>query len=40
MLVDKLDRVTHVGVKMGFFGSNSTLIAVELGRGDGKYRAP
>jgi hypothetical protein len=31
-LLDELDRVTYVGVKMGFFGTNSTLIPVELVR--------
>jgi hypothetical protein len=32
VLLDELDRVTYVGVKMGFFGTNSTLIPVELVR--------
>ena len=32
VLVDELDRVTYVGVKMGLFGTNSTLIPVELVR--------
>jgi hypothetical protein len=32
VLLDDLDQVTYVGVKMGFFGTNSTLIPVELVR--------
>ena len=32
LLLDETDRVTYVGVKMGFFGTNSTLIPVELVR--------
>ena len=32
VLLDELDRVTYVGVKMGLFGTNSTLIPVELVR--------
>jgi hypothetical protein len=32
LLLDEMDRVTYVGVKMGFFGTNSTLIPVELVR--------
>jgi PRC-barrel domain len=32
VLLDEIDRVTYVGVKMGFFGTNSTLIPVELVR--------
>jgi hypothetical protein len=32
VLLDELDRVTYVGVKMGFFGTNSTLVPVELVR--------
>ena len=32
VLLDELDRVTYVGVKMGFFGTSSTLIPVELVR--------
>ena len=38
VLVDELDRVTYVGVKMGFFGTNSTLIPVELVRINDKRR--
>lgn len=38
VLLDELDRVTFVGVKMGFFGSNSTLIPVELVRINDKRR--
>ena len=36
--LDELDRVTHVGVKMDFFGINSTLIPVELVRVNDKRR--
>ncbi len=35
---NELDRMTHVGFKMGFIGSNSTLIPVELVRVNGKWR--
>jgi hypothetical protein len=38
VLLDELDRVTYVGVKMGFFGTNSTLIPVELVRVNDKRR--
>jgi hypothetical protein len=38
VLLDELDRVTYVGVKMGFFGTNSTLIPVELVRINDKRR--
>src|ERR687894_837288 len=38
VLVDELDRVTYVGVKMGFFGTDSTLIPVELVRINDKRR--
>jgi hypothetical protein len=38
VLVDELDRVTYVGVKMGFFGTNSTLIPVVLARINDKRR--
>lgn len=38
VLLDELDRVTYVGVKMGFFGANSTLIPVEIVRVNDKRR--
>jgi PRC-barrel domain len=38
VLLDELDRVTYVGVKMGFFGTSSTLIPVELLRINDKRR--
>ena len=38
VLLDELDRATYVGVKMGFFGTNSTLIPVELIRVNDKRR--
>jgi hypothetical protein len=38
VLLDELDRVTYVGVKMGFFGTNATLIPVELVRVNDKRR--
>jgi PRC-barrel domain len=38
VLLDELDRVKFVGVKMGFFGTNSTLIPVELVRINDKRR--
>lgn len=38
VLLDEMDRVTYVGVKMGFFGTNSTLIPVELVRVNDKRR--
>ena len=38
LLLDDMDRVTYVGVKMGFFGTNSTLIPVELVRVNDKRR--
>jgi PRC-barrel domain len=38
VLLDELDRVMYVGVKMGFFGTNSTLIPVELLRINDKRR--
>jgi hypothetical protein len=38
VLIDELDRATYVGVKMGFFGTNSTLIPVELIRVNDKRR--
>lgn len=38
VLLDELDRVTYVGAKMGFFGTNSTLIPVELVRVNDKRR--
>jgi hypothetical protein len=38
ILLDELDRVTYVGLKMGFFGTNSTLIPVELVRVNDKRR--
>jgi PRC-barrel domain len=38
VLVDELDRARYVGVKMGFFGTNSTLIPVELVRINDKRR--
>ena len=38
VLLDELDRATYVGVKMGFFGTNSTLIPVELVRVNDKRR--
>src|SRR5215217_60795 len=30
ILLDEQDKVSYVGVKMGFFGTNSTLIPVEI----------
>jgi hypothetical protein len=38
VLLDEQDRVTYVGVKMGFFGTNSTLIPVEIIRVNDKRR--
>ncbi len=38
VLLDEQDRVTYLGVKMGFFGTNSTLIPVELVRVNDKRR--
>jgi hypothetical protein len=38
VLLDELGRVTYVGVKMGYFGTNSTLIPVELVRVNDKRR--
>jgi hypothetical protein len=38
VLLDELGRVTYVGVKMGFFGTNSTLIPVEFVRVNDKRR--
>src|SRR3712207_4065503 len=38
LLLDEMDRVAYVGVKMGFFGTNSTLIPVELVRVNDKRR--
>ena len=32
VVLDEYDRVTYVGVKMGFFGTDSTLVPVELVR--------
>ena len=36
VLVDELDRVTHVGVRMGFCDNNSSVMPVELVRVNGK----
>jgi PRC-barrel domain len=38
VLLDELDRVTYLGVKMGYFGTSSTLIPVELVRINDKRR--
>jgi PRC-barrel domain len=38
VVLDDLDRVMYVGVKMGFFGSESTLVPVELVRINDKRR--
>jgi PRC-barrel domain len=38
VVLDELDRVTYVGVKMGFFGTDSTLVPVELIRINDKRR--
>jgi hypothetical protein len=38
VLVDEFDQVIYLGVKMGFFGTNSTLIPVELVRINDKRR--
>lgn len=32
ILLDERDAVTYIGVKMGFFGTNSTLVPVEIVR--------
>jgi hypothetical protein len=38
VLLDELDRVTFLGVKMGFLGTDSTLVPVELVRVNDKRR--
>jgi hypothetical protein len=38
VVLDELDRVTYVGVKMGFLGMDSTLVPVELVRVNDKRR--
>jgi PRC-barrel domain len=38
VVLDELDRVAYVGVKMGFFGMDSTLVPVELVRVNDKRR--
>lgn len=38
LLLDEHDRVAYVGVKMGFFGTNSTLVPVEIVRVNDKRR--
>lgn len=38
VVLDESDRVTYVGVKMGFFGTDSTLVPVELVRINDKRR--
>ena len=38
VFLDEHDRVSYVGVKMGFFGTNSTLIPVEIIRVNDKRR--
>jgi hypothetical protein len=38
VVLDELDQVTYVGVKMGFFGMDSTLVPVELVRVNDKRR--
>jgi PRC-barrel domain len=38
LVVDEGDRVSFIGVKMGFFGTNSTLVPVEIVRVNDKRR--
>jgi hypothetical protein len=38
LVLDELDQVAYVGVKMGFFGTDSTLVPVELVRINDKRR--
>lgn len=38
LIVDPADQVAYIGVKMGFFGTNSTLIPVEIIRINDKRR--
>lgn len=38
LIVDQADQVAYVGVKMGFFGTNSTLIPIEIVRINDKRR--
>lgn len=38
LLMDETDRVLYVGVKMGFFGTNSTIVPTEIIRVNGRRR--